>query len=54
MVAALSGAASVGKLKELDDYLPSDSDTQTANAKLLHGFRVLQSKGLNVTIERLH
>lgn len=54
MIAGLSAAAQCGKLRELDDYLPSDPNDAASSAQLLHGFRRLQARGVNMTIERLH
>lgn len=56
--AALTAAASVGKLKSLDEYLPSDTPISRsealANAKLIHGFNLMKARGVPLKIERLH
>lgn len=54
-VAALTGAASVGKLKPLDDYLASLEPEQTYNdAMLLSGLFKLKASGVPMDIKKLH
>lgn len=51
---AFAGAASVGKLKSFDEYVPKDSSEQTRveNAKAIHFFHTLKARGLDVQITR--
>lgn len=53
-IAAMTGAASVGKLKPVDDYLPSDHPVGTPGAmKMLGYMRSLQRRGIPIEIERI-
>lgn len=53
--AVLTGAASVGKLKPLDDYLSEMEPEQTTNnAALLSGLFRLKARGVPMDIKKLH
>jgi hypothetical protein len=53
-IAAFTGAASVGKLKSPDEYMPTVDRQTTPGAMKLVGFmQRLKRRGIPVTIERI-
>jgi hypothetical protein len=54
-IAAFTGAASVGKLKAPDEYLPNDEARHVTpgSMKMIGFMRRLQHRGIPVTIERI-